>query len=123
MVVGQGAAQHAVGGVAAELLGGADKADLARRLLPLQLGDQDLGAIVVLAGLNPMQVEHVDMVRAQPTQAAVKAFGQFGGGEHTLAAPGAGLGRQEDLVAPPANAQPDRLFGAVVAGCVDQGDA
>ena len=72
MVIGQGLLQHLVRAIAAEVLGKPQKPELALLLPAPGLRQEALHHLVVEAGLNPVKLEHVEILHAEPAQALVE---------------------------------------------------
>ena len=123
-LVAQRPLQHLVRRIARAGLGDGEVAQLALLLLAQQ-GRHELGdGVVVLRRRQPVQVEQVDVVGAEPAQRGVEARDHGVGRLGRAGCRDVGLGRDDELITRAAlDGLADDLLGAVRLGRVDQIDA
>ena len=120
-VVPHSALRHALVAVVHRVLGDAEEAELALVALAQQRGHDLLDCMIVVAGRQAVDVEHVDAVDAEGAQRFVQRGGHRA---HRHGAARLLLGRDDHRAARQfAQRRADDLLGAVIAGGVDEVDA
>ena len=124
MIVLDGAAEHLRAMVAARPLGEAEEADFTLLLFAPDRRQNGLDGVVVVSGLDPVELEDVDMVGAQQAERGLQAGDDLVRRQCLVAIVDIGLGGNHHLVAGDAGeALADHTLGAVGCSRVEQGDA